>query len=57
MRELADLWHYRANLSQEVKREICPPHGNPFTGININSFQNRLIIWFEIIINKIRLKF
>lgn len=39
-RELADLWHYRANLSQEVKREICPPHGNPFTGININSFHN-----------------
>lgn len=36
LRELADLWHYRANLSQEVKREICPPFGNPFRNININ---------------------
>jgi len=36
LRELADLWHYRANLSQEVKREICPPFGNPFRAININ---------------------
>jgi hypothetical protein len=30
IRELADIWHYRANLSQEIKREIVPPHGNPF---------------------------
>jgi hypothetical protein len=36
LRELIDLWHYRANLSQEVKREICPPFGNPFRSININ---------------------
>ena len=36
IRELADLWHYRANLSQDVKREICPPFGNPFRSLNIN---------------------
>ena len=36
IRELADLWYYRANLTQEVKREICPPFGNPFRSININ---------------------
>jgi hypothetical protein len=36
LRELADLWHYRANLTQEVKREICPPFGNPFRNVNIN---------------------
>lgn len=36
LRELADLWHYRANLTQEVKKEICPPFGNPFRTININ---------------------
>jgi len=40
IRELADLWHYRANLTQEVKREICPPFGNPFREININSIHN-----------------
>lgn len=31
LRELHDIWCYRAQLSQEIKREICPPHGNPFT--------------------------
>lgn len=36
IRELHDIWNYRANLSQEVRREICPPYGNPFRNININ---------------------
>ena len=30
MNELMDIWHYRANLSDQVKCEICPPRGNPF---------------------------
>jgi len=30
IRELADIWNYRASLSQEIKREIVPPLGNPF---------------------------
>ena len=30
MRELVDIWMYRAPLTMEVKREICPPLGNPF---------------------------
>jgi hypothetical protein len=28
--EIYDIWTYRANLSDSVKREICPPYGNPF---------------------------
>ncbi len=42
LRELADLWTYRANLSQKVKEEISPRYGNPFrsVNININSIQN-----------------
>ena len=36
MRELMDIWQYRANLTQETKREICPPFGNPFRILNIN---------------------
>ncbi len=36
IRELADIWHYRANLSQNIKRDICPPYGNPFRALNIN---------------------
>jgi len=30
IRELQDIWSYRAQLSEETKRKICPPHGNPF---------------------------
>ena len=30
-KELMDIWNYRANLSPQIKKEICPPHGNPFT--------------------------
>jgi hypothetical protein len=40
--ELLDIWNYRANLSYNVKREICPPHGNPFRYFNYsaNNLQN-----------------
>jgi hypothetical protein len=31
LRELLDIWSYRAPLSIETKRAICPPLGNPFT--------------------------
>jgi hypothetical protein len=39
IRELVDIWNYRANLSQETKREIVPPRGNPFydEDLNINN--------------------
>jgi hypothetical protein len=33
LRELIDIWAYRAPLSIETKRAICPPIGNPFTRI------------------------
>jgi len=29
-RELVDIWCYRAPLTNETKRAICPPIGNPF---------------------------
>ena len=35
-RELLDIWCWRANLSPQAKRNICPPNGNPFLGINIH---------------------
>lgn len=37
IRELADIWNYRLSISLITKRLICPPHGNPFRGINILS--------------------
>ena len=35
VRELYDIWEYRAHLSPVVKMEICPPSGNPFLGLNM----------------------
>ena len=30
IRELLDIWQYRAQLSLNIKRNICPPNGDPF---------------------------
>ena len=35
IKEIIDIWNYRAQLSQDVKREICPPYGNPFIDTNL----------------------
>ena len=37
IRELCDIFNYRAQLSLEVKRNICPPNGDPFMNLNINT--------------------
>jgi hypothetical protein len=34
LRELVDIWGYRAQLSMEIKRSICPPSGDPFNRIH-----------------------
>ena len=33
LRELIDIWNYRAPLTMQTKQEICPPYGNPFSTI------------------------
>lgn len=41
VKELVDIWNYRANISDTIKKQICPPNGNPFRNIvssNINLF-------------------
>jgi hypothetical protein len=35
IRNIYDIWYYRANLSQEMKERICPPSGNPFVINNV----------------------
>ena len=40
IRELFDIWNYRAQLSNEIKRKICPPIGDLFSSINLNLIQN-----------------
>ena len=36
IKELFDIWAYRAPLSMETKRNICYPTGNPFHRMNFN---------------------
>lgn len=36
IRELVDIWSYRADLTVHMKIAICPPNGNPFTGLPLN---------------------
>ena len=60
LRELVDIWNYRAQLSTEAKRNINPEHGNPFFSININVLlskcfevlQNRILDIIEIFVTK-----
>jgi len=40
VRELHDIWDYRAQLSTETKRNICPPNGDPFRNINATYILN-----------------
>ena len=44
MRNLSDIFNYRAQLTNDVKRNICPPSGNPFCNFNINYIQGELNI-------------
>jgi hypothetical protein len=39
-RELMDIWAYRAQLSNETKRAICPPNGEPFSNFSYFYFNN-----------------
>lgn len=37
IREIIDIWQYRADLSNYTRRIICPPHGNPFIDVQYQS--------------------
>jgi SAP domain len=60
LRELIDIWTYRANLSIEVKRQICPPMGDPFRNFsfqqlnhepNITSMRKSILVILEKFVN------
>jgi hypothetical protein len=40
IRELIDIWNYRAQLTNEVKKNICPPGGDPFRHIHFGHLHN-----------------
>lgn len=61
LRELIDIWTYRAQLSIEVKRAICPPIGDPFHRMgsfqllqsyeNINDIRKSILTIMEKLVN------
>ena len=59
--ELTDIWNFRCNLSNETKKEICPPYGFPFVRIhynrlnayeNIDDLRNLILGVIESLVNK-----
>ena len=44
-RELIDIWHFRAQLSNEVKRNICAPTGDPFRNLSIQYIIAEQNVW------------
>lgn len=40
IRELIDIWSYRANLDIATKKLISPPRGDPFMGLSLNSLHS-----------------
>ena len=53
IRELDDVWNYRAQLTLQTKQEIIPPNGRLFRNINFNQiFQNATILELKKLILK-----
>ena len=61
LRELLDIWDYRAPLSMDTKRAICPPIGNPFPHViyfnqlnimeNIDDIRKYILVILEKFVN------
>lgn len=45
IRELIDIWNYRAQLPNETKRKICPPIGDPFRNLSIQYVNTEENLW------------
>lgn len=56
LRELLDIWEYRAGLIPSVRREICPDPRGPFFGINFEEMRGLELPVSEEIFNKYKLK-
>jgi hypothetical protein len=45
IRELIDIWNYRAQLPIQTKRNICPPNGDPFRNLSIQYVNTEENLW------------
>ena len=41
IRELQDVWEYRAQITNEVRRNISPPNGNPFGDVPMGTLLHK----------------
>ena len=39
--ELLDIWQYRAQITNEVRRNISPPNGNPFENVPMGTLLHK----------------
>lgn len=44
IKELNDIWVYRAQIDPIIKKEICPPYGDPFRHVNFSTLNNHFLI-------------
>jgi len=40
LRELIDIWNYRAQITDDTKRAVCPPNGHPFRNNTLHYVSN-----------------
>lgn len=45
IRELIDIWNYRAQIPIQTKRNICPPNGDPFRNLSIQYINTEENLW------------
>jgi hypothetical protein len=47
IKELIDIWDYRAQITNETKKNIFPPTGNPFNNINFTILRYKKIEYIQ----------
>jgi len=57
LKELRDCWEYRLQLTNEIKRNVCPPNGQPFAAINMIDLAHRPSLYVLRRVLKIMRKF
>ena len=45
IRELIDIWNYRAQIPIQTKRNICPPNADPFRNLSIQYINTEENLW------------
>jgi len=45
IRELIDIWNYRAQIPNQTKRNICPQSGDPFRNLSIQYINTEQNLW------------